>query len=195
MFKYVEITMDNLLLATKIQMELFPGESAYEHYLYAINQNSAKEKYYLVYLDNNIVGITGYYSNEPIEETNSIWLGWYGVLKEYRGLGYGKKILFDTIDMTRQLMNNYPIKYFRLYTSEIDDAIAQPLYQKVMDSKEYYNHPDDLNYNNTCIIYTKLLSGEKIENWNNRFLNLIEIIEEQEIANKKFSDDNIKANQ
>lgn len=79
---YKEITNDNLLLATKIQMQIFPEESAYEHYKWLIELNCEYQKYYLVYDQNEIVGITGIYSNESIEETNSLWLGWYGVLEE-----------------------------------------------------------------------------------------------------------------
>lgn len=33
----------------------------------------------LVYDDNDIVAITGLYSDFEITETNSIWLGWFGV--------------------------------------------------------------------------------------------------------------------
>lgn len=36
MFRYLQITNDNLSLATKIQIEIFPKESAYKHYLYVV---------------------------------------------------------------------------------------------------------------------------------------------------------------
>lgn len=180
MFRYVEITNDNLLEATLIQMKIYPNESAYEHYKYIINKKCDYEKYYLVYNDGDIIGITGLYCNENLEETNSIWLGWFGVLEEYRRKGYGKKILLDTIEMAKKLSDRYPIKYFRLYTSERDDLIAQPLYQKVMDIKEYYNNEDDVNYDGTCVIYSKSLGDYKVIYWDNKFLNLKEIIEDQD---------------
>lgn len=183
--KYIEITDKNILLATKIQMEIFPEESAYEHYKYVIKENVEYEKYYLVYDANNIIGITGLYSNEDIYETNSIWLGWFGVLEEYRNKGYGKRILLDTIKMAEKLSIKYPIKYFRLYTSERDDYLAQPLYEKIMDIKEYYKNDTDINYNDTCLIYTKALGNNKIKKWDNKFLNLKEITKEQEIGNAK----------
>ena len=109
---------------------------AFLHYKYSIESNLEYIKYYLVYDNDNVVGITGLYSNEEISETNSIWLGWFGVLEDFRSNGYGKQIFLDTIDMANDLKNKYPIKYFRLYTSERDDAIALPLYNKVMDIKE-----------------------------------------------------------
>lgn len=46
--KYIQITKENIDSVTKIQQEIFPGESAYEHYLYTINKNEEYEKYYLV---------------------------------------------------------------------------------------------------------------------------------------------------
>lgn len=126
MLKYLEITNENVEFATSIQMKIFPNESAYEHYKFAIKNNVDYEKYYLVYDENDVIGITGLYSNEDMNETNNIWLGWFGVLQEFRKKGYGKKILLDTIDMAKEIAKKYPIKYFRLYTSEQEDSIAQP---------------------------------------------------------------------
>lgn len=182
--KYVPVTNNNLTLASKIQFEIFPNESAIEHFLYTINNEIEYNKYFLVYNDNIIIGITGIYSNENIDETNSLWLGWFGVLERYRSKGYGKKILCDTIDMATKLSKKYPIKFFRLYTSERDDKLAICLYNKIMDTKEYYNNKEDINYDNTCLIYTKSLNNNEIELWNNKFLNLREIINEQEKGNK-----------
>lgn len=177
--KYIEINMDNLDLAVNIQNEIFPKESARNHYLETINKNVDYEKYYLVYNNDKVIGITGLYCKENIYETNSIWLGWFGVLPEYRRRGYGKNILLDTINMAINLSNKYPIKYFRLYTSERDDAIALPLYDKIMDIKEYYNNTDDCNYDGTCLIYSKGLNNNKVTKWNNKFINLKRIISMQ----------------
>ena len=176
---YIEITKDNIDFATKIQEEIFPGESAYEHYLYTINKNEEYEKYYLVYDKEKIVGITGTYSNEPLEETNSLWLGWYGVLPTERNKGYGTKILKDTIDMAKKLIPKYPIKYFRLYTDIKENKEALPLYDKYMDIKEMYHNHNDVNYDGNCIIYSKSLTQEKVQKWDDKFLNLKQIIEEQ----------------
>lgn len=178
MLEYIEITNNNLEYATKIQNEIFVGEeSAYEHYKHTIDVKIEYDKYFLVYMDRKIVGITGYYSNEDINETNSLWLGWFGVLKEYRGRGIGRTILLDTIEMIKKLSKKYPIKYFRLYTSEKDNISAKPLYDSVMELKEYYNNPNDINYDNTCVIYTKSLFGEVPVLWNNRFINLKDMVE------------------
>jgi len=186
MLKYIEIDNTNIMDATKIQMEIFPNESAYYHFKYAIDFKCDYIKYYLVYKDNNVIGITGLYSNEDIYETNSIWLGWFGILPKYRKLGFGKKVLLDTINKSIELSKKYPIKYFRLYTDEKTNDISLNLYDKIMDIKEYYNNKNDINYNNSCLIYSKALNNDKIEKWNNRFLNLKEIIAEEEKSNKLF---------
>lgn len=185
MLKYIQMTNKNLEFATNIQMKIFPNESAYEHYKFAIKNNLDYEKYYLVYDNDDIVGITGLYSNEDFNEINSIWLGWFGVLNEFRRKGYGQQILIDTINMAKDLAKKYPIKYFRLYTSEKDDSIAQPLYYKIMDIKEYYNNVNDVNYDNTCVIFSKSLFETPITYWNDKFLNLKEIIAVQELGNNE----------
>ena len=72
MFRYVDITIYNIEYATEIQMNIFPNESAYEHYKYAIKSNLEYVKYYLVYKNNDVVGITGIYCNEDIKEAEKI---------------------------------------------------------------------------------------------------------------------------
>lgn len=185
---YIQITNDNLMLAVKTQMSIFPEESALEHYKWSINKNVEYEKNYLVYDKEKIIGITGTYSNEKIEKTNSIWLGWFGVLKEYRQRGYATIMLKDTIYMAKELAKKYPIKYFRLYTDKEDNKISLKLYDKVMDIKEYYNNKNDLNYNGNCVIYSKSLTNEKTSYWNNKFLNLREIILSEEVSNKEMEE-------
>jgi len=179
MLRYEKITKDNIDYAVEIQMKIFPGECAYQHYLDVINKNLQWQNYYLVYENNTVIGITGLYCSEDINETNSIWLGWFGVLEEYRKKGYGKRILLDTIEMAKNFSNKYPIKYFRLYTSIRDNTVAQILYKDVMDIEEIYNNKDDYTYDNTCVIYSKSLTDEKVPYWDNKFLNIKGYIEKE----------------
>ena len=42
-----------------------------------------------------------------------------------------------------------------------------------MDISETYNNQDDINYNNTCLIYSKsLVPNRKVLLWNNKNINL-----------------------
>ena len=179
MLKYIEITNKNIEYATKIQMEIFPNECGYQYFKDVIDRNLEYQKNYLVYDNNIVIGVTGLYSSEDISITNSIWLGWFGVLEEFRRKGKGREILLDTIKKANDFSQKYPIKFFRLYTSEIDNPTALILYDKVMDLKEYYNNSKDFNYNNTCIIYSKSLKGDKVKKWDNQFLNIKGFIKDE----------------
>lgn len=171
--RYELIDTNNLILATRVQYKIFPNEIAYACYKESIEDNHRHFKYYLVYKENVIIGITGLYANNNFED-NSIWLGWYGVIDEYRLHGFGKQILFDTFNMAKEWAEKEPrIKYLRLYTSSRDNKIAQILYKKYMDICEEYNNPNDINFDNTCLVYTKVIrKGDNNKMWNNRFLNL-----------------------
>ena len=182
-FKLVKITKDNVNLAAEFQLSIFPGECAYGSYIYSIKRNSDYFSYYLAYNNENLIGITGIYSFEKVEETNSLWLGWFGVSPIYRRKGYGKALLKQTIDMVKEYAKKDPrIKYFRLYTSSRDNPIACKMYREVMDYEEKYECDGDFNYDGTCLIFTKCLYKDcKNPLWNNRFLNLNDITEMEKI--------------
>ncbi len=184
MLKYEEVTLQNLILATEIQMKIFPKESAYLFYKHIIERNNPYEKSYIVYDSNKIIGVTGFYCNEDLNETHSLWLNWYGILEEYRKQGYGKQVLIDTFAMARTLARKYPIKYIRLYTTTVDNKVSNILYDEIMDIKETYHNDNDSNYNNTCLIYSKSLFTEPVPYWNNSFLNIRKMVEEEQESNK-----------
>ncbi len=69
--KFVDITKDNLLLATEIQMKIFSEEDcAFLHYLYSFINI---KKYFLVYENDKIIGITGIYEDEFTQESGTAW--------------------------------------------------------------------------------------------------------------------------
>ncbi len=179
--EYIRINRENLMDACKIQLNLFPNSSAYFHYINQLDKDE-NNAYYLVKDKDKYIGITGVYTEGSIETTDSLWLGWFGVLPKYRSRGYGRKILEDTINHAKELAKKYPnIKFFRLYTSERDNATAQALYRSVMEYIEYYNNTDDINYDGTCLIYTISFYGDEIVPWNNKNIHLKECeIEEKE---------------
>ena len=171
--RYELIDKNNLILATRVELKIFPNEIAYSCYKKSIEDEHIHYKYYLVYKEDVIIGVTGLYTETNFED-NSIWIGWYGVIDEYRLHGFGKQILLDTFNMAKEWAEKEPrIKYIRLYTSSRDNEIAQILYKQYMDICEEYNNIDDINFDNTCLVYTKFLkevSDDKL--WNNRYLNL-----------------------
>ncbi len=183
MLKYKEVTLANLKWATAIQMQIFPTESAYLFYKHIIERNHPCEKSYVVFDDNKIIGVTGFYCNENLEETHSLWLNWYGILEEYRRQGYGKQVLLDTFAKARELAKCYPIKYFRLYTTTDENKISNILYDEIMNIKETYNNENDSNYNNACLIYSKSLFDEPVTYWNNAFLNIKGMVQEEHSSN------------
>lgn len=54
-----------------------------------------KEKFWQVWLikwDNDTIGICGLYSHKK-GDVSELWLGWFGILPEYRNCGLGSKVL------------------------------------------------------------------------------------------------------
>ena len=171
--RYELIDNNNLILATRVHLEIFPNECAYSCFKKSIEDNHVNYRYYLVYMDTVIIGITGLYIDDRCKD--NIWLGWYGVLKEYRLHGFGKQIFIDTLEMAEKWGKEKKIDTFRLYTSFDDNKVAQIIYKQYMDICEKYNNSDDINYNNTCLIYSKsLISGKNVLLWDNKNIYLKE---------------------
>lgn len=150
------INKNNVILATKIQLKIFGSKSecAYLHY---VNSFISQKDYFLVYDKNKIVGITGLYIDEFTQEDDVVWLGWFGILPEFRHLGYGQKILEKTIQLAKKRNK----KILRLYTS-IDNENARKLYDKIMDICEPYDIEKE-----KCLIYSKSLSDGEVKKFGN----------------------------
>ena len=84
------ITEQDLDCIIKIQHEIFPKYSAKINYIESISGITNNE-YYIVYLNNIPIGITGIYTY-PIDP-ESAWLGWFGIREPYRCKGYGSKVI------------------------------------------------------------------------------------------------------
>lgn len=186
--QYDLIDESNIKLAISIQGVIFPEESAGEHYQYAISTNYCDCVYYIVKWNDIPVGVTGIYTmnmyvdNEMNDDT--VWLGWYGILPEFRTKGIGRQTLLDTIEKAK----TYKRKYFRLYTTDSEDALARPLYQKIMQVCEPYQNEQDCIENENCVIYSYSLNGENMELWNNRCAYISNDVRMSCIANQKLKD-------
>ena len=166
---YVPLTKQNYQIILQLQTQIFPEDNGeYDYLEYLENDDKGDNAYYIVYDKNVPIGITGLYVLDEFPDT--IWLGWYGVLEEYRGMGFGKQILLDSIDFAKQTDK----KWFRLYSTEYYDKVAIKLYKKVMQIYEYYNNPDDVNDNGHCMIFSYSICDEPIDYWNDKFINLKE---------------------
>ena len=170
--EFVLVDFTNYKKAIEIQNKIFPEEDGTVNILASLDRNLFIEKtgmnyvddhvkYYIVYDNNEEVGITGlyHYDNE------SAWLPWFGVLPNKRRKSYGKKILLKTIDMAKQR----GFKTMRLYTDRVENAIAIKLYEKIGFVGEKYS-AEKLTYD--CYIYSKSLCDRQVELWNNKVLGL-----------------------
>ena len=90
---FVKITKSNLELACEIQNKIFPEEDARQNFIEQINKDPYRKEmdYYIVYTENVPIGVTGIYSYN--EYPDDAWLGWFGILEEYRKNGYGGIVL------------------------------------------------------------------------------------------------------
>ncbi len=169
--RFEEINKNNIKVAARLQYEIFPNSSAYSVYKSKIT-GQIKSLYigYIAYIRDNPIGVTGIY--EIPEYSDTAWLSWFGIKKEYRKLGYGKQIFDYTIEMAK--VNNK--KYLRLYTFEIWNNEAQAFYKRNMDLGEYYYNDKEHKdiFEGKPKIFSISLCDEKVELWNNKFIDISE---------------------
>lgn len=186
--RYKEINKNNIKIAAKLQFEIFPTSSAYSVYKAKVTEKN-KSLYlgYIAFADNEPIGVTGIY--EIPEYPDTVWLSWFGVKKEYRKLGYGKQIL----DYTIKIAKKYNKKYLRLYTFEIFNKETQDFYKRNMDLGEYYFNEKEHKeiYEGKPKIFSKSLCGEKVDLWNNKFINISEDEDSHEKSVQMMKEDGI----
>ena len=169
--RFEEINKNNIKMASRLQYEIFPNSSAYSVYKSKIT-GKRKDLYigYIAYMVDIPVGVTGIY--EIPEYSDTVWLSWFGIKKEYRKLGYGKQILDYTIERAKELNK----KYLRLYTFEIWNNEAQEFYKRNMDLGEYYYNEKEHKdiFEGRPKIFSISLCNKRVELWNNKFINISE---------------------
>ncbi len=168
---YKVVDKNNIELAYNIQKSVWPEDPDYNDFLDKVNNTSSSNASWLVYHDDNVIGLTGVYT-EDIDD-KSIWLDWFCIIPQYRGNGYGEQVLLDTINYCKKL----EYLYFRVDTTSYENRPAIFLYDKVMDLREDYTIEDTEEEKNQYLIYTYALKG-KVKPWNNRYLGLNEYYEE-----------------
>lgn len=164
--RYVLIDKSNFDLAVKFQNEIFPNNDAYRNYYESV-EGLRDASYYLVYLDQELLGIVGIYF-EPVD-LSSAWLGWFGVKKEYRRNGYGSLIM----RFFESLAKEKGYKYARLFTDKYNNDIAISFYKSQgYKSEDYVNKDDPKSIEVPVLVFSKSLGKDICPSWNNRFINL-----------------------
>ena len=171
---FAMVDFDTIMVAIETQKTIFPHEDGTMNFLASMGRGLFMDvsglfyeddhvKYYLAYVDRCVVGITGlyYYNKYP----SDAWVGWYGVLPDFRNKGYGGKILSWTADTAKRK----GFACLRLYTDAGENANAIKLYEKSGFVGEKYE-AEKMNYD--CWIYSKNLTDDKLELWDNRLLDL-----------------------
>ena len=177
---YLELlNTKNIDIAIKIQKEIFPLENGSEDLKEALNSicppHQFLQRYWVAKENDEYVGICGLYAYKFAKK--DAWLGWYGVLDEKRGKGFGKTILIDVMNKAKEM----GFENFRLYTDEEDNAVAIKLYEKMGMTKEFYNNEEDVHFHiGKTLIYSKSLTDKKVLLWDNKNLYL----NSHEIKNK-----------
>ena len=137
-----ELNGDLIPKAKKLVDSIFPHQSFDERISFFVYKHRANplvrlatklyggmevfKKWVAIDENGDICGTTGVYS-ERRDSHEALWLSWFCVAPNKRGMGIGKQLIEFSIDVAR----NHGVKYLRLYTS--DDPIemdAQILYEK-----------------------------------------------------------------
>ena len=183
---FQKITKENLNLASSIQNEIFPEEDGTANFVECIEKDPYRKEldFYIAYDGDIPIGVTGVYSYHEYPE--DAWLGWFGILEEYRKQGYGSEVF----DLTVDLAKSKGYKNLRLYSDDSFQA-AHRLYTSKGMIKEIYDNELDVDpyapENLITYIFSLSLTAEKVSNWNNKILGLKEqgmkehLKEEQEL--------------
>ena len=167
--RYEKITKENIKEAAIIQYKIFPSSCCYLVYLENLENNKELPINYLVYYNEEAIGVIGLYSIKEYEDT--IWLSWFGVLEEYRYKGFGTQMFNDIIKKAKTFRK----KFLRLYTYEVWNSEAQSFYNKHMQISEYYTNKKDNQHDikdGKCKIFGYSLCDEKVDYWNNKFIDI-----------------------
>ena len=174
MLRHVSVTSENIDLATSLQQKMFPPEeNARRNYEESID-GTTDYSYFIVYDGDTPVGVSGLYHYDIYPE--SAWLGWFGILEEYRRKGFGS----ETVRMFEELARSRGYRYARLYTDKNDNETAIAFYKSNGYVPEEYNCPEDpICMTVPLLIFSKSLDGGELVPWNNRNLFLTEQIAKQ----------------
>lgn len=167
----------NLRTASKIQYNIFNESKSigYSDYKLEVSKTKTNKKDlpldFLIKYRGKAVGVIGLFNYE--NNSNDIWLNWFGVLPKYRNKGIGTSALLSIIAIARK----YNKSNFRLFTYGIWNSLARNIYNKTMQIKENYTNENDkyaLSIYGKVNTYGCSLKDKVCTKWNNKYLNLNE---------------------
>jgi GNAT superfamily N-acetyltransferase len=168
-----KVAPNNLELAIKTQNHIFPNENGALNLKAAADAKFIEEVYGKNYRKSvdfwickdekgEAVGITGIYAY--VEYPEDAWCGWFGIVPEKQGIGYGKELFAWTIEKAKEM----GFKNFRLYTDLVENDVASELYRKVGMIEEEYT-AEDMG-EERIVIFSKSLISKKSEGFGNKNL-------------------------
>jgi GNAT superfamily N-acetyltransferase len=171
--KCEKVTRENLELAIKTQNSIFPKENGALNLKASIDSDYAEKAYghnagrgagYWLCKNeqDEVVGITGIYSY--VEYPDDAWCGWFGIMPDYQGNGYGMSLFAWTMEEAKKM----GFKNFRLYTDLIDNKTAVNLYKKIGMIEESYA-AEDMG-DEKIVIFSKSLISDNTEKFGNKKL-------------------------
>lgn len=172
MLKQVPVNVYNIHLIKRLWKNIFPKETMYygfeglDCFSYSLVPNNIGNHRYYIYFDDEIpVGISGLYEEPDELPKESAWLGWFGVVEEYRNKGYGKQI----IQFFENEAKKYGYKFCRIYTEDSPDNKAVDFYKKLGYTFEKYDREVPKDYEVEKIqVCSKSICEEPLKLWNNR---------------------------
>lgn len=173
----IRIDRSNIALARKIQNTLFPDSDAAVNYVEAVEHVSGFE-YWLVAVEGEYVGISGIYSLSVDPE--SAWLGWFGILPQFRRMGLGSRVIRAFEDVARER----GFLYVRLYTGRNDNEVAKAFYRANGYREEFYDCPEDPGrLVEPLSVFSKSLYEEQpVPLWGNKSMNIDEQLKKQDAS-------------
>lgn len=163
---YVPVSRENVKNAIKIQQTIFPLESGKQDILESLEQeknNFAYLQYYLIRYQEKFIGIAGLYSYK--EYPCDAWLGWFGILPDYRR----KHIGSNAIDFLKATAKKLKFKNLRVYTDSYSNYYACKLYSKHFEKKEEYTNESGKYYQvGKTLIYSTSLTDKEVSLWDNK---------------------------
>ena len=170
--QFEEVVPKNVKIAIGIQKEIFPLEIGAEDLREASQgicpNHQFLQKYWLANSNDEYIGIVGLYAYKDYPK--DAWLGWFGVVEEYRNKGFAKQIMSFIMNKALQM----GFDNLRLFTDEEDNLIATKFYEKLGMRKEEYINNEDTHFEiGKTLIYSISLTGKQVNLWNNKnlFLN------------------------